>query len=60
MRKIFYVLCLSMPFAVAKSEQIPVEDFAKPMEYRDAILSSDGKYIAKRVRRSISGAWKRF
>jgi dipeptidyl aminopeptidase/acylaminoacyl peptidase len=26
--------------------QIPVEDFARPIEYYDAVLSPDGKYIA--------------
>jgi dipeptidyl aminopeptidase/acylaminoacyl peptidase len=46
MKKIFCTLCLGMLFAVAQAGQIPVEDFAKPIEYRDAILSPDGKYIA--------------
>lgn len=44
-RKVLFVLCVGMLSSAAEAE-IPVEDFARSMEYYDAVLSPDGRYIA--------------
>src|SRR5687767_3158707 len=46
LRKTVYALCLGMLCHAAQAGQIPAEDFAKPMEFYDAVLSPGGEYIA--------------
>lgn len=44
--KISLALCAAALMAAVRAESVSLEDFARPMEYYDAILSPDGKYIA--------------